>query len=79
MSEQSTTTTDQPTCDHGDCQPDPNPAVTQHETVAKPGYPVQQFWACPKHQPDAPAIQHVDPGPENRSIDTGTDQSGGAE
>lgn len=65
--------TKQPTCDHRDHRGKDGekvehvPAVAQYEGMHPPTGPVFRYWACAEHAPDGPALQRIDPGPENRT------------
>jgi len=74
MNGQSTGDTDRPTCDHRDHAGKGVPAVAQYEGCVPPSGTLR-YWACPDHAPEEqPAIKRVDPGPGNRSVNTGTDR-----
>jgi len=62
-----------PTCDHRECQSDPNLAIAKHEFIDPPARRFQA-WSCAEHDPGGPVIKRVDPGPGNRSIRTGNER-----
>jgi len=62
---------DHPICDHRECRPDPDPAVTKFEFLDPPAGTFRA-WSCPKHEPDMTAIKRIDPGPDKRTVQTGT-------